>query len=348
MPPLLGGGDQRVSREAMEWALATVTGDPTRKLILAAIGKHAGRDGAGAWASTETLAEYGECSTRTAQRHLAALLEVGFIREGDQSVIPEHISKRRRPIVYDLAMDAETAVEWAAAERVGRRAGAAAAGAVAGRKGAPRRAEVRAATCPRGVTDDTPQPESGVTDDTPPEHARGVTDDTSQTRGVTSDTPRETPGERQGVSHGVSSGVSSVTPKQEKKPRTRTIPQRPADAERGELDLGLPPSTPTDPDPVQVLVGVYVRAVEAQGGVVRKGRSSAVGARAKQLLADGIDMERLIPAFENSGRAGNLDFDRHLAAPLAQNRFAGSPHRPAQGHTEHWNRNGDFFAAGRN
>src|SRR5512147_2910657 len=113
-----------MSREAMEWALSTRVGDPTRGLVLVALGKHANRDGFNAWASNDTIAGYAECSTRTVQRHIAILLEGGLIREGDQSVIPEYIPPRRRPIAYDLAMSADVAAEWAAAEARGRRASA--------------------------------------------------------------------------------------------------------------------------------------------------------------------------------------------------------------------------------
>ena len=190
-----------MSREAMEWALETPSGDPTRSLVLVAIGKYASPNGTGAWASPETLAVYAECTARTVQRHIAVLIEGGLIREGDQSIIPDHISKRRRPIVYDLAMDSETAREWAASGQSGRRARASVVGAVAGRKGAARRAEVRAGADSRGDTHDTPDV-----------HETGDTHDTPNSRGDTHDTPDEAP---RGDTWGDTWGVTGDTQTEE-------------------------------------------------------------------------------------------------------------------------------------
>lgn len=202
-----------MSREAMEWALETPTGDPTRSLVLVAIGKYAQPNGAGAWASPETLAVYSECSARTVQRHIAVLIDGGLIREGDQSIIPDHIPKRRRPIVYDLAMDLETAREWASVEQSGRRALAAAVGAAAGRKGASRRAAVRSGADTRGDTHDTP-----------PTQEAGVTDDTSSSWGDTHDTPVDTPrqaprGDRWGDTRGVTGDTQT---REEPKNKSKT------------------------------------------------------------------------------------------------------------------------------
>lgn len=106
-----------MSLEATTWALSVTTGDSTRKLILFGMANHAHKDGRNSWASKETLAEYGECSTRTVRRHILALVEGGFIREGDQAHV-KHVRADRRPVVYDLAMDDGTRASWAA-ERAG-------------------------------------------------------------------------------------------------------------------------------------------------------------------------------------------------------------------------------------
>lgn len=267
-----------MSREAMEWALETRVGDPTRSLVLVALGKHADRHGAGAWASPETLAELAECSARTVQRHVAVLLEGGLIREGDQSVIPDYIPARRRPIAYDLAMSVETAQEWAAAERGGRRAAAASAGAAAGRKGASRRAEIRQDQSARGVTGDTPRisqsgpvegPEVdtatpwGVTGDTPPTHDRGDTHDTPPPSGVTGDTPESAQwGDKWGVTWGVTGDTQTKEePKNKTEGQTLGVTAHADDASGNALfDAPAPPPTPPrrqpkpkkDPDPLVV------------------------------------------------------------------------------------------------
>jgi hypothetical protein len=102
-----------VSIEALSAVLSLNVGDSTRKLILIGLANHAHRDGTAAYAGIETLAAYANCSVRTVQRHVAKLVEDGFIREGDQSVIDARIPARYRPISYEVAMTEATAQTWA-------------------------------------------------------------------------------------------------------------------------------------------------------------------------------------------------------------------------------------------
>jgi hypothetical protein len=128
-----------MSIEAQAWAIARRVGDATRKLILWGLANHAHKDGRNAWAGVELLAEYAECSERTVQRHTVKLLDMGLIREGDQSVVPDWIPKHKRAIVYDLAMDEATVEAWRAeraAGMTGVREIAAAVGQAGGRSGA--------------------------------------------------------------------------------------------------------------------------------------------------------------------------------------------------------------------
>jgi len=102
-----------MSVEALSAVLSFNVGDSTRKLILIGLANHAHRDGTAAYAGIETLAAYANCSGRTVQRHIAKLVEDGFIREGDQSVIDPRIPARYRPISYEVAMTEATAQTWA-------------------------------------------------------------------------------------------------------------------------------------------------------------------------------------------------------------------------------------------
>lgn len=105
-----------MSIEATSWALGQTVGDPTRKLVLIAYANHAHKDGRHAWPSTATVAEYAECDPRTVIRHRKALVDDGWIREGDQQQVG-HIRGDRRPTVYDLAMNDATQNTWKASQR---------------------------------------------------------------------------------------------------------------------------------------------------------------------------------------------------------------------------------------
>ena len=45
-------------------------GNGIRKLILLGYANHADKHGRGAYPSTQTIADYGECDVRTVQRHV--------------------------------------------------------------------------------------------------------------------------------------------------------------------------------------------------------------------------------------------------------------------------------------
>ena len=108
-------------------------GNGIRKLILLGFANHADKHGQGAYPSTQTIADYGECDVRTVQRHVGWLLANGFLHEGDQQMV-DHLDPRYRPIVYDVAMSPDQIHLWAAgagppsgnrvrAAQVGRRGG---------------------------------------------------------------------------------------------------------------------------------------------------------------------------------------------------------------------------------
>lgn len=174
-----------MSIEAVSYTLGLEDiGDPTRKIILIGYANHAHRDGRNTWASPKTIATYACCSVRTVQRHLAALVAGGYMREGDQQAV-SGIPTTLRPIVYDIAMDAVTRARWRGAPSGTRRAASAAQGAEGGRRGGRRggavSARVRAGVSlaearndVEGCQSDTRSPVSqttpppGVTGDTPP------------------------------------------------------------------------------------------------------------------------------------------------------------------------------------
>ena len=81
-------------------------GNGIRKLILLGYANHADKHGQGAYPSTQTIADYGECDVRTVQRHVGWRLANGYLHEGDQRMV-DHLEPRYRPIVYDVAMSPE-------------------------------------------------------------------------------------------------------------------------------------------------------------------------------------------------------------------------------------------------
>ena len=102
-----------MSVQALSAALSFDVGDSTRKLVLLGLANHAHDDGTAAYAGVEKLAKYANCSARTVQRHIAKLLEDGFLREGDQTVIDPRIPARYRPIAYEVALSETIAMTWA-------------------------------------------------------------------------------------------------------------------------------------------------------------------------------------------------------------------------------------------
>lgn len=107
-----------MSLKATGYVWGLTLGDATRKLVLMKYADHAHDDGRNAWCRPRNVAESAECSERTVQRILGWLLGEGYMREGDQSeyIWPKGYSgpksERFQPIVFDLAMDEETRLEW--------------------------------------------------------------------------------------------------------------------------------------------------------------------------------------------------------------------------------------------
>ena len=69
-----------MSVQAIDWALRKVRGvTPTQKLILIALGNHAGPDGT-CWPAQTTLSEYTGLSREAIYRNIAELEKQGFLR----------------------------------------------------------------------------------------------------------------------------------------------------------------------------------------------------------------------------------------------------------------------------
>lgn len=170
-----------MSWEASAWALNVKLGPKSaaRKLVLIAYASHAHKDGTAAFPSVSTVAEYVEVDERTVQRHNAALLDDGLIREGDQRLVA-HFDPRHRPVVYDLAMSEETRARWRAERAAGDR-GTRDRFAEAGRAGGEKAAALRRGDnlspldetprgdiCARpGVTSEPSRGDTGVTQTVP-------------------------------------------------------------------------------------------------------------------------------------------------------------------------------------
>lgn len=122
------------------WSLMDLP-NATVKLVLMKHADHAHDDGTHTFQGVETIAVYALCSPRTVQRSNVWLLEHGYMREGDQSVIPDHYDKRNRPIAYELAMNEATRQEWEALYAGGHGTGVRDAAAAAGSKGGRKAAE---------------------------------------------------------------------------------------------------------------------------------------------------------------------------------------------------------------
>lgn len=70
-------------------------------VVLYALADRADDTGRAAWPSQEWIAHRARCSDRTVRRALSGLEERGIIRRGDQR-LTEHLSLRRKPVVWDL------------------------------------------------------------------------------------------------------------------------------------------------------------------------------------------------------------------------------------------------------
>lgn len=115
------GGPVSINATNWAWALSgesetTPDGLPsaTIKLVLLKHADHAHDDGTHTFQSIRSVAKHALCSDRTAQRANAWLVEHGYMREGDQSVIPDSYDTRTRPIAYELAMSEAKRIEWQA------------------------------------------------------------------------------------------------------------------------------------------------------------------------------------------------------------------------------------------
>lgn len=94
----------------MVWALKQAPvppNDPVAHLVLIAYADHANDDGTAAWPSVATVARYARCTPRTVHTKLRVLIEHGLMRPGDQQLV-DHLPANRRPVVYDLCLDAST------------------------------------------------------------------------------------------------------------------------------------------------------------------------------------------------------------------------------------------------
>lgn len=99
------GAPLQMSTEAMIWALEEAPDVPAHCLgTLMGLANHADKQGRGSYAGQKLLGDYARKTDRQARSDLAALLERGLIRRGDQSLV-SHIPTDARPIVYDLAME---------------------------------------------------------------------------------------------------------------------------------------------------------------------------------------------------------------------------------------------------
>jgi hypothetical protein len=95
-----------MSIEAIIWALEDAPGVPAQCVsVLIGLANKADRHGRGAYPSAATLASWARKSKRQVHYDLIALSDAKLIREGDQSLV-RHLPPNRRPVVYDLAVEA--------------------------------------------------------------------------------------------------------------------------------------------------------------------------------------------------------------------------------------------------
>ena len=98
---------------------------------------------------------------------------------------------------------------------------------------------------------------------------------------------------------------------------TRVTSPVPDDAapDDGELPLGLPTPAVREPDPVQVLVGAYVLAVEDTGGIATKSQRAAIGRNVKRLITDDhIELPVILVAVQRAGSKRSRTVDPFLGA----------------------------------
>ena len=97
-----------MSIKAMVWVMEEApTTDPVSLLVLYALADRASDDGSAAYPSQEWIATRARCSVRTVRRKLTELEAAGLIRKGNPHYV-EHIRKDRRPMVWNLNLQAAT------------------------------------------------------------------------------------------------------------------------------------------------------------------------------------------------------------------------------------------------
>jgi hypothetical protein len=235
-----------VSIEAMSAVFSMNVGDSTRKLVLLGLANHAHKDGTCAYAGAKLLAEYANCSVRTVQRHIAVLLEDGWIREGDQSVIDPRIPERYRPIAYEIALTDEDREAWKDEREPGRRDQFAGHGQAGGTKAAANRG-----------ANLTPLTEAPLDSTGDPVDNRGakLSPLPDEASGVTPVTPRGDTGD--------ALGVTPMSPKPSIEPNKE--PTTPAADASGGRDSSLISNDEGQADGTLALEGVVVEAkVETQ------------------------------------------------------------------------------------
>lgn len=80
-----------------------------------------------------------------------------------------------------------------------------------------------------------------------------------------------------------------------------------------ELPLGLEPHSPQQPNPVQILVGAYVSAVEADGGIATQSQRSAIGRNVKRLIdQDHIELPVILIAVQRAAAKRSRTVDPFL------------------------------------
>lgn len=103
-----------MSVRAQQWAAGRVELDPAVRWTLWHLADFAHDDGTAAFPSARRLAERCGCTERTIRRHLAELVRLRFIEDGDQ-LLTMHYPANRRPHVWALRMNAGQPSRLAAA-----------------------------------------------------------------------------------------------------------------------------------------------------------------------------------------------------------------------------------------
>lgn len=93
-----------MSVDCSTWVWRSSRSEGTDRLVLLAIADQAGSDGLDAWPSIATIAQRCRVSTRTVQRSIAALVELGELEVGMQAGGPDRIRRDRRPNLYALPL----------------------------------------------------------------------------------------------------------------------------------------------------------------------------------------------------------------------------------------------------